>query len=150
MKPFQKHKAALESGVVGPAFIRGMRAAMHASDRRECGYHTSATSPKIDGDQIGWLLRQIGDNPPRIEAEQSQKGLEWLRDKRRYRKLSDFQRAVVNDFSHFTLAGFEDVGRLVAFFVPVYTVHALNGKQFSYYAGSWQSGVPFTILEVVS
>lgn len=146
-KVFRRHMATLAEGVVGESFIRGLRKALHASDRREQGYSTSTTAPKISGREAGELLATIERNPPRIEPKQEEKGLTWLRSKKVQRELGYRERDIIEHFSHFTLSDMRDEGRgQVAFMVPVYTVHAKDGRFFTYFTGSWQSGVPLTVI----
>lgn len=140
MKPYAKHYSTLNSGTVGESFIRGMRNAMHSQFRRARGYSVGATAAKMSDDELALLLKRIEVEKPRIEEKQTAKGLEWLRDRRNKKYFSDSDRAIVANFSHFTLEGFEDIGDRGAFYVPIYRVHALDGSSFSYHAVAWQSG----------
>lgn len=80
-----------------------------------------------------------------ITPEQSQKGLNWLKERNFTKKGKIRKNAMVepwdeaflkeclNNFSHFTLTDLEDIsfyGRVN--YVPVYTLHTLNGKKFTY------------------
>jgi hypothetical protein len=146
-KLFRRHVMTLETGLVGESFVRAMKMALNASDRREQGYSVSSTAPKLDTWQLGTLLDKLRENPPRIEPKQEVKGLKWLQSRKVQRELGMRERDIVKHFDHFTLSDFYDVGqRQVAFMLPVYTVHAKDGRTFAYYAGSWQSGVPLTVI----
>lgn len=146
-KLYRRHMATLATGVVGEAFIRGLRKALHATDRRENGYSVSTTAPKMSPLEAMTLAAAIAENPPRIEPTQEAKGLNWLRSKKVQRALGERERAVVADFDHFTLSDMYDAGRnRIAFYVPVYTVHAKSGRTFQYYSGSWQSGIPLSVI----
>lgn len=146
-KAFQKLVAAYETGEIGETFIRGFRMALHAADRREQGYSVGSTSPGMTVAQGNQLMAAIATKPPRIDAKQSAKGLAWLQSRKVQRALGARERDIVANFDHFTLADMIDTSRTsVAFYVPVYCVHAKDGRTFAYYVGSWQSGVPLTVV----
>jgi hypothetical protein len=146
-KTFRRYMAALATGSVGESFVRGLKKALNASDRRECGYSVSSTAPKITASELNAILASIANNPPRIEPVQEAKGLKWLRSRKVQRELGERERRIVAEFDHFTLSDMYDAGsNSVAFMIPVYTVHATDGYSFTYYAGSWQSGVPLSVI----
>lgn len=144
---YLRHTATLETGVVGESFIRALRKALHATDRRERGYSVSSTAPKITPLETLTLTAAIAEKPPRIEPTQAAKGLAWLRSKKVQRALGARERSVIDDFDHFTLSDMYDAGKGgVSRYFPVYTVHAKDGRTFAYYTGSWQSGVPLSVV----
>ena len=146
-KTFRRHSQTLRDGVVGESFIRGVTRAANNADRRTRGYSASRTYSGMRPDEVHTLIVEIARTQPRIEPKQSAKGLAWLRTPKVWRLLSKRQRDIVDHFDHFTLADLFDAGDAVAFMVPVYTVHAKDGRTFTYRVGSWQSGIPFTIME---
>lgn len=146
-KTFARHMATLATGVIDESFIRGVRKALHASDRREHGYFVGQCSSKMTGEEIQQLLAEIIVRRPRVEAKQSEKGLVWLRSRAVQRELGAREKAIVADFDHFSLSDFYDAGEgRAAFFVPRYIVYARDGRSFTYYAGSRQSGIPLTVV----
>lgn len=73
-----------------------------------------------------------------ITEEQTCKGLQWLRKNQNRKCCCDLVPAdkwVIEHFSLFTFDGFHQHGR---FFVPIYTVHGLASRWFSY---SYANGV---------
>lgn len=146
-KLFDRYMGAVASGEIGEPFIRGVRKALHAADRTRLGYSVSSTAPKITTLEARKLMLEIAERKPRIEEKQTAKGLTWLQSAKVQRQLGERERNVVADFDHFTLSDMYDAGRGgVAFYVPVYTVHAKSGRTFAYYAGSWQSGVSLSVI----
>lgn len=148
-KPYNTHKAALESGTVGESFVNGMRRALHALDRKAANLSTSSTSSKMTRAELDDLLGMIYEKQPRIEPNQSAKGLAWLMDKwktprgveRKNNPYGYREQNVLANFSHFTLVDFYDAGNHYrSFFLPVYRVHSKDCGSFDYYAASWQSG----------
>lgn len=145
---YERYSAAIDSGTVGETFIRGLRMALHATNRRSMGYSTSRTAAKLSVQEATNLLIHIGQKEPRIDDAQTAKGWKWLGQRKVMNKLGERERSIVANFDHFTLAGFWDAGRNgIAFYIPVYKVHAKDGRSFSYYAGSWQSGrAPLSVV----
>lgn len=143
-RTFTKNMATLGTGVVGEDFIRSMKKILNANARRHMYVSVSSTAPNVTPDEEQTLRDRIANTLPRIEPKQEAKGLEWLRDKRRKKDLGTRELAILADFSHFTLAGFYSESGLQ--YVPVYNVHAKDGRAFTYRYGSWQSG---TKLEIV-
>ena len=138
-----RHFIALNSGEVDETFISGVRRALHANARRGDGLSVSSIAPRYVPTS---LLMNIKDEPPRIAAAQSAKGLAWLRNihktpKGTVRKSSPFtalDTEVMDNFSHFTLQGFHWCTNY--FCTPVYRVHDQGGNWFDYIAVAWQSG----------
>lgn len=147
-KFFLKHKAALDMGLYGEGLIRSFRQALHADARRSRGYRVSSVSPKCTNAELIELLDLMASKPPRIEDGQASKGFAWLYDQcrtpkgalRKNNPFGAYETHVIDNFSHFTLADWIDVGKQISFYLPVYEVHSKDGKSFKYYTQSWQSG----------
>lgn len=100
--------------------------------------------------QVGVELLEAVEHaePYRISAEQTTKGLDWLRSKcfKRNGEIRDTKSrpfgyqecqkiaGKMRKFSHWTFDGFyrDDNGYGHSFFSPIYTMHAKDGKSFSY------------------
>lgn len=130
-KAYERYIAALNTGEVGESFIRGVKMALNASDRRKKGYSVGSTAPSLTAEEAERLLDAIAADPPRINAKQSAKGLAWLRSRAIQRALGIRARDIVANFDHFTLCDMLDAGQTrVAFYVPVYCVHAKDGRVY--------------------
>jgi len=131
--------AQLDGGEVNEKFIRALRKALSAQDRRHDGLDVSSTAPSYDPVMI---LEAVYARRPRVAADQAAKGIGWLRKlyrtpKGKVRSNSPFgwnERQIIDDFSHFTLTGFVGPENY-----PVYRVHARGGLAFSYHARPWQA-----------
>lgn len=146
-KFYTKHLAAIQSGTYSEGHIRGMKRALNAEIRTNRNLPTSSTSPKVTSDELWKLVNLISEQSPVIEAQQTRKGIAWLRNlwqtpKGTERKGNPFaarEQAVLAHFTHFTLIDFVDRGHHgLGFWLPVYRVHA-PGKHFDYVPYSWQS-----------
>lgn len=85
----------------------------------------------------------------RVEPEQSDKGLSWLRTKcktptGRYRKHNPFTKdqelMIFDNFSHFTFDGYhlgDKYNMCNRHVYPIYTVHDKEGNSFSYISAPW-------------
>lgn len=154
---YRKHVQELATGYYGEGYIRGLKMAMRARSFRANGY--SATAANVDAADLDRIITRICAEHPRIRDEQAVKGIAWLRKVARTPKgtprknspFGDYELAILDTFSHFTLVDFYDVGARrgshVSDYLPVYRVHGANGKTFDYMAGSWQSGQPIEILD---
>lgn len=154
-RPYVTGKAALDSGVVNETFIRSMRKAKTANYRKASGYSVGVTASGMNPDECAELDQRVWDERPRIADDQAAKGLAWLLNlwktpKGAERKNNPFgycETRVLEDFSHFELAGFYDAGRNGwPNYLPLYNVISKAGASFQYYAGSWQSGVGISIV----
>lgn len=139
------------------------------SDKLYNRYVESVTSPYISeqeilnirkvinnnrlGDHdIHELVTLMGDNEPRIEPDQAEKGLTWLMNqwktpKGKERKNNPFgyrEEEVLDNFDHFTLAGLYNTAtyqaREMGFhsYMPIYRVYAKDGSSFDYTMGVHQ------------
>lgn len=145
---YLRHAATLERGEIGQTFIRGV---VRASNRRAdhaAGLSVSHCYSGMATDEIDALRMRVARMRPRIEPGQSAKGRAWLHSARARKHLGERERAIVAAFSHFTLDGFRNLGGggRRAYYLPVYGVHAKDGRSFAYCVGSWQSGVPLSIV----
>lgn len=146
-RAYKEKWEAINSGVVGERFIRGMAKALNAGDRRARGYSTSMTATKLSSAQLQTLLEMVQTEKPRIEPGQAAKGLAYLMDhcwtpKGKLRascNLSGACREHLASYTHFTLEGFSDAGGNCAYYLPIYRVHGKTGS-FSYTMRSWQAG----------
>lgn len=136
---YDRHRAAIQSGIYPEGMINGFRKGYHAAARAQAGWSNSATAAKVTLAECQRLIDLIAHHEPRVTAEQCAKGLAYLQKHRR--KLGARELHVVDNLSHFRLIGFRDEGRNgVAFLIPVYMAVAQDGKSFCYSAASWQSG----------
>lgn len=150
----RKHMAALDSGTYPEGCIRGMRRALDARWRRDHGYSVGQTAPDISGEELVGLGVRIESERPLIEAKQAAKGLAWLRkvsfksngDLRKNCPFGERELFVIRHFSHFTLAGFVNIGNADASHIPVYRVHSIDGRTFCYHARSWQAGGGLVVI----
>ena len=104
--------------------------------------NNSSKSLEKGEDNLDRILSAIDLTPPRIQAEQETQGIEWLNNLRRsptgkerknnpFNKLEEFH---LDNFSHFTLAGFKDLSNVYReFYVPLYRVNSTNEGGFNYY-----------------
>lgn len=99
----------------------------------------------------------------KITQQQSVKGLLWLKNlymspTGKVRKSNPFdaeQLEVIENFSHWTFEGLEDlsyeIGRYhqeYQYLFPIYRIHSTDGRFFEYTAHSWQTGLKVTFTEV--
>ena len=80
-----------------------------------------------------------------ITPEQSEQGLNWLKRREVLKLLEEKDKAIVENFSHFTFVGFDMIDTSSAFRLrlsvrPVYRVHSKTGAWFDYASAPWQSG----------
>lgn len=145
-RTYTKHAATLASGTVGESFVRGIRKAFTAIYDRDNGY-VGATASAMACGELDSLLASIREAPPRIDADQAAKGLAWLKRRAVQKVLGFRERDIIERFDYFTLSDFIDASENSRpFYVPVYTVHAKDGRSFAYYCGSWQSGIPLCVV----
>lgn len=136
---YERHRAAIQSGIYPEGMINGFRKGYHAAARAQAGWSNSSTAAKVTLEQCQRLIDLIALQEPRVTAEQCAKGLAYLQKYRR--KLGVRELHVIDNLDHFRLIGFNDQGRNgVAFLIPVYLAVAKDGKSFGYCAASWQSG----------
>lgn len=136
---YERHRAAIQSGIYPEGMINGFRKGYHAAHRRERAYSVGSTAAKVSTEQCAQLIHLIAQHEPRVTAEQCAKGLAWLR--KHHKKLAARELHVLDNLDHFRLTGFYDIGTNgFLFIVPVYMAVSKDKKSFSYYAASWQSG----------
>lgn len=145
-KTFDRHMATLRAGEVGESFIRGVTRAMNNADRRTKGLSVSKAFSGMSHGELAIIRKYTAEQKPRIEPKQSEKGLTWLRSRKVQNELGERERRIVADFDHFNLIGYKNAGNDLAFMIPIYRVTDKHGNQFDYYTGSWQSGVPLTVV----
>lgn len=84
----------------------------------------------------------------RITPEQTEQGLAWLKQKKVQKCMTESQRAIVDDFSHFLFVDLFEVPRSHGFsdYLPVYRVCSASGPYFDYISRPWVSGHLFEVL----
>lgn len=155
---FKRHSAELDTGFYGPGFIRGLKMAMNRLGRKEAGYSVSRTYGGMKPSEIAVLNDRLHAEPhPKIRDVQAKQGLAWLLGKwhtprgteRKTNPFSAREENVLRNFDHFEIVDWYDIGAdrdALPWYIPVYRVIGRSGNSFTYYAGSWQSGVPLTIV----
>ena len=83
-----------------------------------------------------------------ITPEQTVQGLNWLKSRKAQKQLTESQRAIVDDFSHFLFVDVREysIGYGRSIFTPAYRVCSNRGPWFDYTATTWQDG---SVLEVL-
>jgi len=83
-----------------------------------------------------------------ITPEQTEQGLAWLKLPKIYKQLSESQRSILDDFSHFLFVDVQDLSTTYRHdSAPVYRVCSNAGPWFDYVPRPWQTdGLPFEIL----
>lgn len=85
----------------------------------------------------------------RIEPDQTEQGLRWLRMPKVYRQLGPTETAILDDFSHFLFVDVQDNSTTYRTdSAPVYRVCSHTHGWFDYTPRPWQSqGCPFEIVQ---
>lgn len=130
------HLAAIESGTVTKTNVIGLRKAIKADDRRSRGYGTSATSPKLAGDELESILERLAALEPRVTGELVDSGRKLLQD-RRYRKRLERVGDIVANLDGFRLVRFDWIGRDSV--APIYRAESSDGESFLFYSIPWQT-----------
>ncbi len=138
---FKKHADKIAAGTIDKAFVRGVSRGLNTMWRKAHGYSVSSTAAKFDGVT---LLNLVSERHPRVSAELTAQGLEWLRSRVVQKQLGERERKIVAGFDHYELTGFYDY-RSNGFHLPLWRVHDGHGNTFTYFTGSWQSGIPLTV-----
>lgn len=83
----------------------------------------------------------LGDHELKITPEQTEKGLNWIKNQykgksgkvRKNNPLENREIAILEDFDHFLLVDFWNVGNYRPYYLPVYRVVDSRGRFFDYY-----------------
>lgn len=98
------------------------------------------------------LLRILDETSHPIDAALTAKGLRWFgsmkradgtwRDTKLTREVPAHVREVIDHFDHFRFEGYYNAGNNWRdWYVPVYRVYAVDGANFAYCCGAWQSSM---------
>jgi hypothetical protein len=132
------HLAAVQSGVVTKTNVIGIRKAINAKLRRDYGYSTGFTSPKLTAADIFAIEAAIAYHTPRVEGELDSTGRALLNSPR-YRVRLDRVREIVSSLSRFRLMGYHRIGDGLPHVVPIYKACSPCGS-FIFINVAWQSG----------
>lgn len=138
MSIFKKHLAAIERGMITKTNIIGLRKALNAMARKECGYSVSRTAPVISFSEADQLVSAVHKHHPQVGGELHETGLKLLRDRRYAKRWTPEQAAIIVNLAGFRLVDFFEFDRM--HFTPVYRAISDTGKKFDFYNIAWQSG----------
>lgn len=139
MLVFDKHMAAINSGVVTKTNVIGIRKLLSAADRRRRGLSLSVTCPNFhDGDDRA-LQNALKDKLPKVNDDLHESGKKLLQSKRYAKRWSPGQAAVIADLAEFRLVRFDWAGQFETP-TPVYEVRAHSGGAFRFINVPWQNG----------
>jgi hypothetical protein len=135
MTTLEKHTDAIKRGVVTKSNVIGIRKLINAAERREQGYSVSRTAATVT--ETLELRRLIAERQPVVEGELHESGVKVLRNPRYAKRWNERERAIIDRLHHFTLAGFDLIGRDHA--VPVYRAVSALGPSFIFRNIPWQT-----------
>jgi hypothetical protein len=142
-RTYMKYRVMIEDGIIGKPFVRGLSRGMNDAWRRDRGYSVGQSANGISAEEIAILQNLMATRTVRVEEALTRQGVEWLASRKVQKHLGNREREIVASFSHYTIAGFwEQRGH----HMPIWRVHDKAGRTFTYYTGSWQSGIPLTVI----
>lgn len=138
------HLKAVEAGEVTRSNVIGIRKAINAAYRRECGYSDSCTAPKLSSAQVAELQQAIRTWRPRVTGELHDSGLTLLRSPRWRKRLAPVAE-IIDNLTEFSLVGFTTVRRpgpygAIETIIPIYNASAVGWGSFDFINIPWQSG----------
>lgn len=135
---FSKHEAAISAGQVSASNVIGLRKAINAAERRNAGWSTSSTCPRVDGSRLNAALELIAEKRPRVTGHLHDSGVARLQDRRYRSRWDERQAAIIAALDHFELIGFDvdHSGRAT----PIYRAVSATGDSFRFINRAWQSG----------
>lgn len=134
---YLRHLNAINADAVTKSNIIGLRKLFNAQARKEHGYWTGRTSPKIHAGEVVALDEIIAIKRPKVTGELHDSGLKLLRDKRYAKRLRNAA-SIIADLECFRLVGFEFIDSTHC--VPLYRAIAKDGQSFTFRNVPWQSG----------
>ena len=131
-----QHLQAIKSGAITRTTVIGIRKAIQADNRARQGWSTSSTAPKLAGDELQAILREVRKRNPLVSMDLVTSGLRVITNRRYKRQLADVA-SIIPDVECFRLVDFWEENGVAT---PVYRAETRDRRSFEFYNIAWQSG----------